>query len=172
MDLKHRLDRDASTRLAFAFQRRGERGAVILTCAFVGIASLAAYLASNGGNLSASQAIVAGAILLGAMLLTYACTRGWLALRSRWLPPPPVTGLEPGTRNLALTLESALETTSAGQREFRWPAFSGELRSGDWLLLRVSDRECLAIPRAALREPTMRMTRTLKSLLARSRWRS
>ncbi len=170
MDIKYRLTREDSDALAQALALRGERGAVLLTCAAVVLVTLVVTVPIR--DIGASLPILAVSIIaaLLAAVLTWWLTRLWLKQRGRLFPPPPVRGLEPGQRRLTIALDNVREISADGERVFRWRSFDGRAETPRWIALRVSSRECLAIPRAALRKGDVAAAGSVKSLLRAGGW--
>jgi hypothetical protein len=167
MDIHLRLtpeDRDA---LTAALAASGENDAVYLTSGAVAVAVLTLampFTASNEGGLR----------LLVALILAYFAIKGvtrlinwWRIKRTRWFPLPSITGLEPGERRLTIALESVREVSELGERVYRWRAFEDATETEDWITLRVSDRECLVIPRSALKHRGLAESEALVALIGR-----
>lgn len=169
MDISYRLTRQDSHALSQALVLRAERDAIILTCVAVALAALTIALPFEATLAALPRlAIAIGAAGLAAGL-TWWVTRWWIGQRSRWFPAPPVRGLEPGERRLTLALENVREISAEGERVFRWLSFAGRAETDDWIALRVSSRECLAIPRGALRKGDLGGAGPLMSLLRKGR---
>jgi len=167
MDIKIQLTAHDRDSLRTALAASGENDAVYLTCGAVGLSALTLampFTASNEGGLR----------LLCGLILAYFVIRGvrrlitwWLVKRASWFPLPSIAGLEPGGKTLTIALESVREVTADGERVFRWRAFEGATETADWIALHVSDRECLVIPRSALKMRALAESETLVALIER-----
>lgn len=169
MDIKYRLTPQDSDALAQALALRGERGGVLMTCAAVVLVTLAVAIPIRDvlAHLPALALAVVAAVI--AALVTWWVTRLWLRQRGHLFPAPPVRGLEPGQRRLTIALENVREISAEGERVFRWQTFEGRAETAKWVALRVSNRECLAVPRAALRKGDFGGAGPLMSLLRSGR---
>jgi len=112
--------------------------------------------------------------LLAALILAYIASRfanwlitWWRVKRRKFFPLQSITGLEPGYRKVSIALESIQEISTLGERVFRWRAFEEAAETENWIALRVSDRECLVIPRSALRQRGLAESEALVSLIGR-----
>jgi hypothetical protein len=169
MDIKYRLTPQDSDALAQALALRGERGSVLMTCGAVVLVTLVMIIPIRDVAASWPMLVFGIVAAIIAALLTWWVTRLWLKQRARLFPPPPVRGLEPGQRRLTLALENVREISAEGERVFRWQIFAGRAETDKWVALRVSSRECLAIPRAALRKGDFGGAGPLMSLLRSGR---
>ena len=167
MDIRLRLTAEDSEALTAALAASGEKDALYLTTGAVVLATMTLAMplrASNEGGLRLIAALILAYFAIKAVtrLVTW-----WRMTRMRWFPLPSITGLEPGERKLSIALESVREISETGERVFRWRAFEDATETADWITLRVSDRECLVIPRSALKMRGLAESEALISLIGR-----
>lgn len=167
MDIRHRISADDTAALTQALAASGEKDAAFLTTGFVSLAALTLampFSATNEGGLRLAAALVIA--LLGSWLATRLID-WWRVKRTRWFPLASIAGLEPGERHVSIALESVREISEMGERVFRWRAFEDVAETDEWIALRVSDRECLVIPRSALKKRGLAEAETLMALIGR-----
>lgn len=172
MDIRHRITAEDSAALTQSLAASGEKDAAFLAKGFIWLASLTLampFSAANEGGLRLAAALIIA--LLGSWIATRLI--GWWRMkRTRWFRLPSITGLEPGDRHITVALESVREISDLGERVFRWRAFEDIAETPDWIALRVSDRECLIFPRAALKMRGLAEAETLMELVGRGGWRA
>ncbi len=157
-------DRDA---LTAALAAGGESDAAYLTVGAVVLSTLTLAMPLTASNEGGLRLIVALVLAVFTIKLVNRLIGWWRLKRTRWFPLPSITGLEPGERLLSIALESVREVSASGERVFRWRAFEDAAETADWIALRVSDRECLVIPRSVLSKRAFTESGALISLIGR-----
>ena len=168
MDIRHRLSETDCETLSRAFAAEGRQDGLVLTVGFVGAVGLLAAFPLAATPEGVARMLYGVLFALTGALAAYGAARGWTRLRARFTPPAPVMGLEPGERMLSLSLGSLREIGPPGERVFRWAGFLGEVETERHLALRLSSRECVAIPKAALATGPLKDAAGLKALIARA----
>lgn len=169
METRHRITSDDSAALIQSLASAGERDAAWMTTSAVSLAALTLALPLHATGEGGVRIIAALLLALAAGWLAVRCITAWRTIRAQIWPLPSVTGLEPGERKLSFSLESVREISDLGERVFRWRAFIDAAETDDWIALRVSDRECLVLPRAVLSERGLAESETLAALIGRGR---
>ena len=167
MDIRHRISAEDAAALTQSLAARGEKDAAFLTTGFVSLAALTLampFSATNEGGLRLAAALIIA--LVGSWIATRLID-WWRVKRTRWFPQPSITGLEPVERRVSVALESIREISELGERTFRWRAFEDIAETKEWIALRVSERECLIIPRSALKMRGLAESEMLMALVGR-----
>lgn len=167
MDIHHRLSQADSDALARAVAASGNRDALWLvsgTVALFGL-SLALPLAASPEGLI--RLLVGVLIAASAGFVAFGAAHEWNRYRTRWVKPVRMSGLEPGARTTSFSLRSLRDVGPLGERSFRWETFMHEVEAGDWIALVVSHRECVALPKSALKERGLADAQGLARLIGR-----
>ncbi len=167
MELRYRITAEDRDAISAALAASDERIAVYMTTGAVGLAALTFAMPFSATSEGWVRLLVGMILALLAITLTHRVISWWWVQRTRFFPLPTVIGLEPGHRKLAIALESVQEISVLGERIFRWRAFEQAAETEKWIALRVSDRECLAIPRSALKQRGLSEAEVLASLMGR-----
>lgn len=167
MDIRHSITPDDTAALTKALAASGEKDAVFLTTATVSLAALTLAMPFNATSEGGLRLAAALLLAVAASWVAVKLIDWWRLKRTRWFALPSITGLEPGPRKVSVALESVRETSELGERVFRWRAFQDCAETDKWIALRVSDRECLVIPRKALNMRGLAESEPLKALIGR-----
>ncbi len=169
MELRYRITAEDRDAIGAALAASDERNAVYMTTGAVGLAALTFAMPFSATSEGWVRLLVGMILALLAITLTNRLIGWWWVQRTKLFPLPAVTGLEPGHRKLAVGLESVQEVSTLGERIFRWRAFEQVAETENWIALRVSDRECLAIPRSILKRRGLSEAEVLASLMGRGK---
>lgn len=167
MELRFDISAEESAALTEMLALQSDSDARMLTFGTTTLASLSLAMPFSMTNEGALRLLFALVIAYLAFRLASAAIGWWAQKRLRWFPHPPIRGLEPGPREVAIALENIRETRNTVERVFRWRAFLDVIETNEWVALRASDRECIVFPRSALDERGLADAAMLMRLVGR-----